>query len=106
MPGCLGAEIRTVYWTISIAESRAMSSERPNEATVFNAARQIQPAEERSAYIADTYGDDSAMRERVDKLRAAFTEESQFLEQPAQVETSPLRTGTVYIWFPDSMVAW
>ena len=60
-----------------------MKSERPNEATIFNTARRIQSVDERSAYLDDACGNDAGLRERVDKLLAAFTEESQFLEQPA-----------------------
>ena len=60
-----------------------MASEPPNEASIFNSARKIESTDEREAFLAEACGDDRALRERVEKLLAAFAEESQFLEQPA-----------------------
>lgn len=60
-----------------------MTSEQPNEASIFNAARKIESADERDAFLTDACGNDTGLRGRVDKLLAAFIEESQFLEQPA-----------------------
>lgn len=60
-----------------------MTSERPNEASIFNAARKIEATVERMAYLDKACGNDLGLRGRVDKLLAAFDEESQFLEQPA-----------------------
>ncbi len=72
-----------------------MTSERPNEAAIFNAARNIESLDERNAFLQNACGNDDALRERIDKLLAAFTEESQFLEQPApglqQHSSPPLR---------------
>ena len=60
-----------------------MTPERPNEASIFNAARKIEAVDDRNAFLNKACGDDAELRERVDKLLAAFIEESQFLEQPA-----------------------
>lgn len=78
-----------------------MSAEQPNEATIFNAARQMESFDERAAFLAESCGDDAALRGRIEKLLAAFAEESQFLEDPAPglVETM-LTDGT-----PENIVA-
>ena len=60
-----------------------MTSERTNEATIFNAARKIESDDKRRAFLDDACGNDSGLRGRVEILLAAFLEESQFLEQPA-----------------------
>jgi serine/threonine protein kinase/WD40 repeat protein len=59
-----------------------MASES-NEASIFNAARKIDSADDRRVFLAEACGDDAALRERVDKLLVASAEESQFLENPA-----------------------
>lgn len=60
-----------------------MASEKPNAASIFNSARQIQSTDQRAMYLSEACGDDAALRERVEKLLKAFAEESQFLEKPA-----------------------
>ena len=60
-----------------------MTSNRPSEATLFNTARAIVAADERRAYLDEACGADTQLRNRVEKLLAAYAEESQFLEQPA-----------------------
>ena len=60
-----------------------MASDKPNESSIFNSARKIRQPEERLAFIAEACGTDGPLRQRVEKLLAAFDEESQFLEQPA-----------------------
>ena len=75
-----------------------MTSEQSNEASIFNAARKIEAATERSAFLDHACGEDSGLRERVEKLLTAFIEESQFLEQPApglEQSSSPLRGETL-----------
>ena len=72
-----------------------MNSEQKNEASIFNAARKIESADKRNAYLDDACRNDAVLRGRVDILLAAFIEESQFLEKPApglgQHGSSPLR---------------
>ena len=58
--------------------------EKSNEASIFNAARKIESAGERRDFLDAACGDDTDLRSRVEILLAAFLEESQFLEQPAQ----------------------
>lgn len=60
-----------------------MASGQPDEASIFNAARQIASTDQRAAYLNEACGRDSALRERVEKLLKAFAEESPFLEKPA-----------------------
>lgn len=60
-----------------------MSEESSNEATIFNTARQIETPEGRDEFLSEVCGDDSELRGRIEKLLAAYAEESQFLEQPA-----------------------
>ena len=55
-----------------------------NEASIFNAARKIESASHRDDFLDDACGDDTDLRGRVEILLAAFHEESQFLEKPAQ----------------------
>lgn len=58
-----------------------MPSGQPNEATIFNAARKITSADERAAYLSQACGDDSALRDRVQKRLTGLAEESQALER-------------------------
>ena len=60
-----------------------MSSGQPSEATIFNQARGIVGNDERRAYLDQACGADAKLRDRIEKLLAAYAEESQFLEQPA-----------------------
>ena len=60
-----------------------MASEQPNEASIFNSARKIAPADERSVFLAKACGENAALRRGVEKLLAIYAAESQFLEQPA-----------------------
>ncbi|MFK7820002.1 MAG: protein kinase [Planctomycetaceae bacterium] len=54
-----------------------MSSQRPDAISIFKSARKIDSGSNRSAYLASACGDDSGLREKVDKLLAEFAEESQ-----------------------------
>ena len=60
-----------------------MASEPSSEATIFNSARQIGSTVDRAEFLNEACGDDTALRQRVEKLLQAFDEESQFLEKPA-----------------------
>ncbi|MFO0869626.1 MAG: protein kinase [Pirellulales bacterium] len=60
-----------------------MNSERPSEEVLFNTARRIDGSDQRRAYLDEACGGDATLRKRVDKLLAAYDEESQYLEQPA-----------------------
>ena len=59
-----------------------MASQQPDEASIFNSARQIESPEERDAFLSDACGEDSTLRQRIEKLLAEFGEESQLLTQP------------------------
>ena len=61
----------------------SVTSERPSEASIFNAARKIVNVEERRAFVEDACGDDVQLQARVGQLLAASAAESQFLEKPA-----------------------
>lgn len=60
-----------------------MASEQPHEESIFNTARSLNSRKAQTQYLAEACGDDTALRERIEKLLAAFDAESQFLEQPA-----------------------
>jgi WD40 repeat protein len=60
-----------------------MSSEHLNEASIFNTARKIESGDERSVFLSEACGSDSALRQRVETLLTSYEEESQFLEQSA-----------------------
>ena len=51
-----------------------MTSEQPNEADIFNSTRRIESPDERNVFLTDACGDDSGLRQRVEKLLAAFAE--------------------------------
>ncbi|MBS0262538.1 MAG: protein kinase [Planctomycetes bacterium] len=60
-----------------------MTVERPSEATIFNTARGIADASQRREYLDLACGADGPVRQRVEKLLAAHTAGSRYLEQPA-----------------------
>ncbi len=70
-----------------------MTSDQPNVASIFNAARKLTVADERAAFLAKSCGADIALLKRVEKLLAALTEESQYLEQPAPGLQATILTG-------------
>jgi WD40 repeat protein/serine/threonine protein kinase len=60
-----------------------MNPPKPNEAAVFNAARQIAAPEARRQYIEETCGEDGNLRARVEALLRVHAEDRCFLEAPA-----------------------
>ncbi|MDC0935616.1 serine/threonine-protein kinase [Pirellulales bacterium] len=60
-----------------------MSSDQPNEASIFNAARKIAAGDARAAYLSEACHADLALKQRVEQLLEAHAEDSQFLEQAA-----------------------
>ena len=70
-----------------------MATDHPHEASIFNAARKLASVDEREAFLTESCGVDVALRQRVEKLLAAFIEESQFLEQPASGFQATVLTG-------------
>jgi serine/threonine-protein kinase len=57
-----------------------MAMPPPDEKAIFNAARQLDGAEARSAYLRQACGEDDKLRGRVDALLRAFTEDQSFLQ--------------------------
>jgi WD40 repeat protein/serine/threonine protein kinase len=57
-----------------------MAMPPPDEKAIFNAARQLDSAEARSAYLRKACGEDDKLRARIDALLRAFTEDQSFLQ--------------------------
>lgn len=60
-----------------------MSTNRSSESAIFNSALKIQSDAEREIFLNEACGEDTALRQRLEVLLAAFAEASQFLEKPA-----------------------
>src|SRR5262249_10543773 len=65
-----------------------MDTVKPNEAGIFNHARQIPGLEERRRYLEQACGEDEQLRARVEGLLRVHDEEASFLNSP----TLALRT--------------
>jgi len=59
-----------------------MPTPRPDEESVFNAARRLPTPESREAYVAEACGDDRELRARVEALLVAHEDAPGFLESP------------------------
>jgi serine/threonine protein kinase len=61
-----------------------MAAPKPDEAAIFNAARQIQTPEARRLYLQEACGEDRDLQRRVEALLRAHEEEDTFLNSPTQ----------------------
>ncbi len=71
-----------------------MTEQSPAEA-IFFAALEKGTAEERLAYLDAACGDDSDLRQRVERLLAAHPQVGSFLEPPAQAEVNAAQAPTI-----------
>jgi serine/threonine protein kinase len=61
-----------------------MAAPKPDEATIFNAARRIDDPAARRNYVREACGDDRALAARVEKLLRAHDDDPTFLASPAE----------------------
>ena len=61
-----------------------MAAPKPDEATIFNAARRLEDFEARRRYLAEACGDDLALAGRVEALLRAHDEGATFLGSPSK----------------------
>src|SRR5947207_15682618 len=61
-----------------------MAEAKPDEATIFNVARQIEAPDDRRLYVRQTCGEDPELYARVEALLRVHDEEQSFLESPAE----------------------
>ena len=61
-----------------------MGESKPDEATIFNTARQILDSSARDRYVRKACGDDVALARRVEALLRAHDEHPTFLNSPSK----------------------